>query len=235
MWRTDLWQFLDEAIFPIDADRLAPCGAGPLFNPWRDRDRDRRFDRPDGPRIRRANLKRYIDSHVRRPPVLVIGEAPGPWDCRFSGVPITGERQLVERSLVFGGRVIFDGERSSRYKPAVPGSQHPPFKSPSSEVFWNLMGPHHAEFLIWNCVPLHPYNEGYPLTVRAPTATEIRLFGDLLREFVAIVSPDRLVAMGRKAETALERIGADCRYVRHPSQGGAPEFRAAMTQVFGAD
>lgn len=90
MWHDRLWQFLEREILSIDPAALP--GARPLFNPCLQLDPC--FDCPDAVSIRRANLRRYLESLPERPAVLVIGEAPGPWDCRFSGVPITGERQL---------------------------------------------------------------------------------------------------------------------------------------------
>jgi hypothetical protein len=229
-WHDPLWRFLERQIFPLDPQTLP--GAGPLFNPWLRN--DPRFDRPEAAELRRANLRRYLESLPERPAVLVVGEAPGPWDCRFSGVPITGERQLIERSLVFGGRVLFEGERSSLAAPAEPTVRRPPFKSASSTIFWKLMGPHHPGFLIWNCVPFHPYLPGRPLSVRGPTAREVALFAGLLREYVGLVGPRRVVAMGRKAEGSLRQMGVDCTYVRHPSRGGAPALRAGMEGVFRA-
>jgi uracil-DNA glycosylase len=228
MWRDRLWQFLQAEIFTLDPSTLP--GAGPLFNPWLQNDPD--VDLPEAPAIRRANLRRYLESLPDRPAVLVVGEAPGPWDCRFSGVPITGERQLVERSLDFGGRVLFTGERSSRTTPAVATHIKPPFKSSSSAIFWKLLGPHHPGFVIWNSVPFHPYHAGRPLSVRSPTAREVTLFAERLRRYVAIVEPRQVVAMGRKAEGSLQAMGLGCTYVRHPSRGGAPEFRRGMEQVF---
>jgi hypothetical protein len=230
MWHEPLWRFLRQKIFTIDPAALP--GAKPLFNPWLQM--DPRFDLPEAVTIRRANLRRYLESLPQRPAVLVVGEAPGPWDCRFSGVPITGERQLIERSLEFSGRVLFTGERSSRTAPTEATVRRPPFKSASSEIFWKLLGPHHPRFLIWNCVPFHPYHAERPLSVRGPTRREVDLFAGLLREYVGLVEPRRVVAMGRKAQEALQQTGVECTYVRHPSRGGAPAFRAGMGEVFAA-
>jgi hypothetical protein len=50
---------------------------------------------------------------------------------------------------------------------------------------------------------------------------------DLLTE----LAPERVVAIGRKAERALTEVGADPTYVRHPSQGGATKFEAGATAI----
>jgi uracil-DNA glycosylase len=92
------------------------------------------------------------------------------------------------------------------------------------------MAEHHPRFLIWNCVPLHPYLPGRPLSVRTPTPAETAHFTAYLGDLLAIVRPRLVVAMGRKAEQSLARLGLECRYIRHPSMGGAPAFRAGMKQ-----
>jgi len=73
------------------------------------------------------------------------------------------------------------------------------------------------DVLLWNVVPTHP---GTATTNRRPTRGEIATGTAYARE----LARGRLVlAAGRIAEAAL---GA--RYVRHPSHGGAPEFRRGL-------
>ena len=74
--------------------------------------------------------------------------------------------------------------------------------------------------LLWNVVPTHP---GTPTSNRAPTHAEI-VAG--LR-FVELLAGGRcVVAVGRTAERAL---GVPS--VRHPSHGGAQDFRAALIEL----
>jgi len=76
------------------------------------------------------------------------------------------------------------------------------------------------DVLLWNVVPTHPYRPGRPDTNRRPTAEEV----EASRPFLAALSHGRRpVAVGRLAESALRIPG-----VRHPSQGGAPAFRAGL-------
>jgi uracil-DNA glycosylase len=72
--------------------------------------------------------------------------------------------------------------------------------------------------LLWNAVPTHP---GTATSNRRPRAAEIAAGRPFLLE---IAKGRRVIAVGRVAEAALE--GAP--YVRHPSQGGAAEFRAGL-------
>jgi uracil-DNA glycosylase len=76
------------------------------------------------------------------------------------------------------------------------------------------------ETLCWNVVPTHPHRPGRPDTNRRPTRPEI----DAARPFLHELARGRTVlAVGRLAQLA---TGAP--YVRHPSHGGAAEFRAGL-------
>jgi uracil-DNA glycosylase len=78
------------------------------------------------------------------------------------------------------------------------------------------------EVLLWNLVPTHPYEPGNPESNRRPTGEEVEAGRPFLRRLAAGRS---VVPIGRLAQAEL---GGP--YVRHPSHGGAREFRAAMVQ-----
>jgi uracil-DNA glycosylase len=73
------------------------------------------------------------------------------------------------------------------------------------------------EALCWNVVPTHP---GTATSNRRPTAAEVRAAQPFLDE---IASGRRILAVGRLAAAV---TGAP--YLRHPSHGGAAEFRAGL-------
>src|SRR3972149_2026648 len=91
-----LFRFFDRDIFTIPS-RLN------LFNMYLDRIDS--LDLPDAPQIRKANLRYYLDSYKKFPPILLIGEAPGHKGCRFSGIPFTSEGQLCASELPFSGKL----------------------------------------------------------------------------------------------------------------------------------
>jgi len=74
-----------------------------------------------------------------------------------------------------------------------------------------------AETLCWNVVPTHP---GTETANRRPTAAEIAAGRRFLER---LARGRRVIAIGRVAHAA---TGAA--YVRHPSRGGAEEFRAGL-------
>jgi len=73
------------------------------------------------------------------------------------------------------------------------------------------------EALCWNVVPTHP---GTATSNRRPTRAEVAAARSFLDE---IAAGRRILAVGR---LAAEATGAP--YVRHPSHGGAAEFRAGL-------
>jgi uracil-DNA glycosylase len=73
------------------------------------------------------------------------------------------------------------------------------------------------EALCWNVVPTHP---GTPSSNRRPTRAEVAAARPFLEQ---IASGRRVLAVGRLAAAA---TGAP--YIRHPSHGGAAEFRAGL-------
>ena len=190
-----------------------------LFNPYADTDA---HDAPDAPARRRANLEAALDAVGDRPEVLVVAEAPGPWGCRFSGVPFTNERQLLDPDFPVSGTPT-----SARF--AQTGE---PINEYSGTIYWGAMLPHWGRFWTWNAVPLHPHKAGEPLTIRTPGVREVRRWHGLLAATVDALAPRAVVAVGRKAEGALQAVGAAPVYVRHPSQGGATRFREGMAALW---
>ena len=76
------------------------------------------------------------------------------------------------------------------------------------------------EVLLWNVVPTHP---GTERSNRPPTRRE----AEAARPYLdALSAGRRVLAVGRVAEAA---TGAP--YLRHPSHGGAGEFRAALARL----
>jgi hypothetical protein len=74
--------------------------------------------------------------------------------------------------------------------------------------------------LLWNLVPTHPHRPGEPRSNRPPTRAEIDAASGLLAE---LARGRRVVAVGRLAHA---RLGGA--YVRHPSHGGASDFRHGL-------
>jgi hypothetical protein len=79
------------------------------------------------------------------------------------------------------------------------------------------------DVLLWNVVPTHPHRPGEPDSNRRPRADEIEASRPFLEQLAA---GRRIVPVGRVAEAAIGMAG-----LRHPSHGGASEFRAGLAAL----
>ena len=212
-WRQAFWRALEEKVFAVpSSDRL--------FNLYRDSHAG--VDVVGAAEIRRENLAAYLDHFDVRPTWLIVAEAPGPWGCRFTGVPITSESQLADPDFPVAGT-------------ATSADRVKPMREYSAGIFWRTLADIFPNFMVWNTVPLHPHKANEPLTIRTPTKSETTAGSESLAELYKVLRPDRTFAVGRKAEAALIEIGADSQYVRHPSQGGARIFADTMRAAVDAN
>jgi hypothetical protein len=205
----DLTVFFQEQLFPLPS-------TGMLLNPYSFYHPD--SDQPEGPAIRQSNLLNYLGHFHSNPQIMIVGEAPGPWGCRFSGIPFTSERQLAN------GELPFSGKTSSTLEP--PASER------SASIFWDALKPHHRRFFVWNSIPLLPHKPGEPTKLRAPKKSEIAAYQHILQTIILLLQPEVTLAVGRRAEQALALLGQPCRYLRHPSHGGKSGFLKLLIEFF---
>lgn len=208
---TSLWSLFEEQIFPVSS-------TPELFNPYNGEHPE--LDRPGAAAIRRANLRGYLNAYTEAPQLFLLLEAPGPWGCRFSGVPITSENHLLDSDFPLSGEAT--------------GITNEPHTEYCAGIFWRVLKEHFPSFFVWNSVPFHPHDEGEPLTIRTPRRTEVRAYSSFLADMLAIIKPARVLAIGRKAEQALGDVDVDCTYVRHPSHGGAKKFERGVLEALQA-
>jgi uracil-DNA glycosylase len=206
---SELAIFFQEKLFPLPSYES-------LLNPYSYQHPN--TDQPNAPKIRQRNLLNYLSHFEDKPRYLIIGEAPGPWGCRFSGVPFTSERQLAQGELPFNGK---------------PTSIHnPPVAERSATIFWDTLKPYHQDFLVCNSIPLLPHKPNDPQTLRPPKRTEIREFQFILAFMIEQLQPETILAVGRRAEEALHMLKQPSYYVRHPSHGGKGEFIKTLVEFF---
>jgi len=191
---------------------------GLLFNQYKQT--DIMFDKQNGNLIRQDNLQRYMESFTEKPEKLLLGEAPGCYGCRFSGIPFTSEKQLIDPSFWLQG--------------CSASSFYTPFEEFSGRVLWNVLTPFHDKFFIHNTIPFHPFAaERQALTNRTPTREEIDEHLQYLEKIIDILKPKEFVAIGRVAEGALKLLNVKkIVYARHMSHGGEKLFTEKIRSVF---
>lgn len=171
-----------------------------------------------------------LQKHVNCDPELIlVGEAPGYQGCHFTGVPFTSER------LIENGRI-------PRLEPYRITKRATSYTEPTATIVWDLLHDLHVadRTVCWNAFPYHPIRFDDNLSIeesyrtnRAPSPSELLIGQKALHIFLGGFSPSaRIVAVGRKAEKTLKQMpGIRFRAIRHPSQGGASEFRRQLHRI----
>ena len=200
-----LWRTFTRDLFPYPSTAT-------LFNQYADAIPS--LDRRGAAARRRRNLRAYLASFTAPPRLLLVGEAVGYRGGRFTGIPLTSERLLLD-------------QQAFPYA-AQPTSRGEPYAEPTASILWSLLGPYRSQVIAWNSVPLHPHVPGDPLTNRAPRVPERRAFLFLLQAVYSRVGVEHAVALGNHAAAALTELGIPHTKVRHPANGGATAFRRQM-------
>lgn len=188
-----------------------------VFNQYRDVHPE--LDLPQGAVVRRGNLRCYLQLCAGARFILV-GEAAGYAGCRFSGIPFTCERQLV-------GEEPLDwtvGQSLARSSTAAE-----PWVERSATVVWEALG-RRWDCLLWNAFPWHPYGDRGLLSNRHPHK-DLYEGLDVLRSLLSLFSNAEPHAVGRVAQRALEMVGIQAPYIRHPSHGGARRFAEGIAAL----
>ena len=190
---------------------LAYIGEDDTFNQYRQNHPE--HDLPDGAAVRCRNLRQFLATFtdVR---YILLAEAAGYQGCRFTGIPMTAEVNVLGSDPVHwiqGGDYARSGRRERLWR------------EPSATILWETLG-HRMDCLIWNTFPWHPMGKRGPLSNRTPRRTETQAGLVVLDALMQRYPAARPVAIGRIAERRLTELGFDPVYVRHPAHGGKPEF-----------
>lgn len=205
---------IDHDLVPL----LASYRGDGVFNQYQEEHPE--HDLPDAAEMRINNLRRYLDT-FRGARHILLAEAAGYQGCRFSGVPMTSEAQLVEPAALHWARGQGYTRTSRRGRL---------WREPSATILWETLGDR-MDCLVWNTFPWHPYGRRGPLSNRTPRKGEVAAGNEVLLHFLALFPEARPVAVGRVAERTLGRLGMKPGYIRHPSHGGKPQFAAGIESL----
>jgi hypothetical protein len=205
-----------------------------VFNPWRDYDASNDID-SSAPEHRFSHLKNYMTERLSSAQLLIIAEAPGMNGAKFSGLAMTSERRLIEENILNQNKPYFTGPKYRTSKSILANQKSIPTGSlePTATIVWGrmleLMDSH--AFVLWNSFAWHPHHNGNSLSNRTPTDIEISSGLETLKLFLASFPDREVVAVGRKAELALNTLGVKASPVRHPANGGANKFRDGVKEI----
>ena len=106
-------------------------------------------------------------------------------------------------------------------------------KERSAGAIWGVLGQISENVFLWNVFPLHSHDPGDPFSNRKHNASERRIGEGFLAELICMLQPNRLVAIGRKAQKSAHRVscGHHVDDVRHPSRGQS-EFGRQIREIY---
>jgi len=212
--------------------RKSPSGA--VFNPGWEVNEQNDIAR-NAPRIRRKQLRAYLQRRFAKAKLALIGEAVGYRGGHFSGIPMTSERILLGRSdkVPMNSDDLFSGikpRRTSKPRKCPDG-----FSEPTATIVWGCLlklGLRPEQFVLWNAFPWHSFDRRRGmLSNRAPTKTERSAGLPALNAFLKLFPCKQVVALGKIAAAQLEELGVNAHYVRHPASGGAKLFRQQIAKI----
>lgn len=224
-------------------DLLRGRRVGPnVFRPWTDYDSEIDAS-PNAPEIRTDHLRRYLKERVTTARWLLIAEAPGYQGCRFSGIAMTCERSLLGHKRWLSPELIFAGGRKERTSSVTAASTKAArtygFCEPTATSVWRALKEFEVqprEVVLWNAFPFHPHRPGSPLTNRTPSSVEVQEQAEVLRAFLDLFPFRNVIPVGEVARGYLASQLSPLPHVRHPANGGVPDFRRDLSAVFaGAD
>ncbi|MFU8860261.1 MAG: uracil-DNA glycosylase [Cyclonatronaceae bacterium] len=208
---------------------------GCLFNPWyhRDKQHDRSSSCPD---IRRRQLDAYLCDRIGTARFLLVAEALGYQGGHFSGIAMTSERILLghhQKPNGLGARHVFAHLHPQRT--SLDSLKPNGMNEPTATIVWNTViaqGLDPFTVVHWNALAWHPYDpERGLLSNRTPGVSEFRSGEPVLGTFLELFPSAEVLAVGRKSESTLARMGVSATALPHPAYGGAPEFRKKMAEI----
>lgn len=213
--------------------RLTEHRSDDVFNPWRDSDP---LDLPFAAAAERVGrLKSHFNVAAR---YLLIGEAPGYRGCHFSGIPFTCEKQICEGTVprvgqfnevlsgcAVGAQLQLDRRRLT--------SRELPWSEGSATVIWSTLHELGIAYrtVMWNAFPFHPHQPGEILSNRTPTPREVLDGAPILALVLEQFRGAKVIAVGQIALRTLGSLGISAIPVRHPSMGGARQFKEQMREL----
>jgi len=215
-----------------------------VFNPWGGTS-DPNYDLPDAPARRKENLSKYLRQRVPNAKYIFVGEALGYQGGRFSGIAMTSERILsdsyrnISSESVFYTEMKFDNHRSSNHNLELNAKVRKQFgfAEPTATTVWTTMhqlglNPNHI--ILWNILPFHPFEPEKGSLSNRPLDTEADDLktGVIFVQALLEMNPNAtIIAIGNPAKTILNANNIPCLAIRHPSNGGAPEFNQGLRDI----
>lgn len=190
------------------------------FNPYVDRCET--HDQHDAPLQRAGALSAILERATSAPiDAIWVGRDLGYRGGRRTGLALTDDVNIYRHSQRWD--VAFD-------RPTVGEA----VKERTAAVIWAMLDQIQADIFLWNVFPLHPHEAENPFSNRQHNSRERDAGEDILRALITLLQPSRIVAIGKEAASAANRVatGETVICVRHPSYGGQTQFLKQIGDLY---
>lgn len=201
-------------------DAVAALRFDNCFNPYVDRCEV--HDHEDAPYFRATALSAMVKSAAREPiDAIWVGRDLGYRGGRRTGLALTDDVHINRHAK----RWDLSAER-----PTIGAA----VAERTAAVVWSMLDQIDARIFLWNVFPLHPHEVGEPFTNRQHNALERRAGEEVLQALIALLRPERIIAIGNDAAAAANRVGdaVPVICVRHPSYGGQNQFLRQLAELY---
>ena len=199
-------------------DKLARANIGAnSFNQYSDV--CRKYDEKNAHEIRCQNLMKYFEAQQGlSPKIMLVGESAGHNGGRRHGLHLIGSNNFSELKKIL--RINISNPINTELS-----------DSTTVKTIWDEIHNIRPFPLTFNIFPFHSHPQGNQLANRAPTKKEITNNLVFIDELIKMFKPDKVIAIGRVAESGLNQLNVDFTYVRHPSMGGKNKFLEQLRRV----
>lgn len=175
-----------------------------------------------GAEDRKQRLVAHLD--CPEPELILVGNAAGYQETRFTGIPFTSEKVILD-GLVPRVSLPNGTTRLSKL--------HEPLQEEMAEIVWKALHEHGIaqKTVLCNAVPWHPEGEKGSKSNRNPTAREIHLGRIYLHSLLDMYPNVPIAAVGAVAQTSLADLGAHFNILKDPSVFGYQAFNESIEQL----
>lgn len=224
--------------FINELSTYASSNALNVYNPWRDFDGAYDIGKKS-PQIRCDQLENYLRIRINHAKYIFVAEALGFQGGHFTGIAMTSERILLghhnNNKLIPSVVISATAQRTSNYKHVgIKKSQSRfGYNEPTATIVWESIidsKRNSNDIILWNIFPFHPYRDDI-LTNRTPSDTELIEGIRYLKMLHSMVNRANIIAIGAKSHETLSNFGVVHKFVRHPANGGAKEYREQIAKL----
>jgi hypothetical protein len=219
-------------------ENLQKYKANDVYNPWSDTDPI--YDVKDSAAIKTKQLTRYLEQRIPKAKYIMIAEALGFQGGRFSGIAMTSERIMIGKHDEINRELVYtpcDGQRSSDENcvKLTPIQRKNGFTEPTATIVWKTIMESHVspyDIILWNIFPFHPFDSSKGLlSNRTPRSDELSMGIVYLNDLIKLLPNATLISVGLQSTTTLNIYKIDSLPVRHPANGGQPDFRREILKI----